>query len=194
MASHARRTSPVIASHTSIKSPTFASHVGDLKPTSASHARINQPTTAIHVRGTTLVTASHTRQTSPTSASHVGDQLLAFASHVGRRSPATASHVGAIDMIEKPICIVSNPKFLCRLCKGDHLTCLCPAIAVVQEAGSLSGGPSSSGLSFVSQQSNPSLVDTTVMTMQYLADTTLVLGGYASLDYVVSHPVQLVSR
>jgi hypothetical protein len=39
----------------------------------------------------------------------------------------------------------------------------------------------------VSQHSNPSLVDTTVMPMKYSADTTLVLGSYVSLDHVVSH-------
>jgi hypothetical protein len=105
-------------------------------------------------------------------------------------SPATASHVGGIDMIEKPRRIGHKPKFLCRLCKGDHLTHLCPAIAVVQEARSLSSGPSGSESSLVSQHSNPSLVDTMVMPMQSSVDTTLVLGSDASLDHVVSHPVQ----
>jgi hypothetical protein len=62
-------------------------------------------------------------------------------------------------MIEKPRRIGCKPKFLCILCKGDHLTHLCPAIVVVQEVWSLSDGPSSSELSLVSQQSNPSLVD-----------------------------------
>jgi hypothetical protein len=38
--------------------------------------------------------------------------------------------------------------------------------------------------------SQASLVDKKTIPMQYLIDTTLVLGGYASLDHVVSHPVQ----
>jgi hypothetical protein len=124
-------------------------------------------------------------------------------------------------MIEKPRHIGRKPKFLCRLCKGGHLTRLCPATVVVQEAQSLSDSPSGSESSLVSQHSNPSLVDTMVMSMQYLADTTLVLGvmhlltmlsrilfnqrscrcnlrptpllflgSDASLDHVVSHPIQ----
>jgi hypothetical protein len=60
-------------------------------------------------------------------------------------------------MIEKPRRVRRKPKFLCRLCKGDHLTRLCPATVVVQEAWSLPGGPSGSESSLVSQ---PSLVDT----------------------------------
>jgi hypothetical protein len=123
-------------------SPTSASHVGDRSTTSASHVEDLQPATASHVGGTTLVTASHTGQTSPTSASHVGDQLLASASHAGSMSPATASHVGGIDTIEKPRRIGRKPKFLCILCKGGHLTHLCPATVMVREAWSLSDGPS----------------------------------------------------
>jgi hypothetical protein len=60
---------------------------------------------------------------------------------------------------------------------------------VVQEAWSFPGGPLGSESSLVSQ---PSLVDTAVMPMQYSADTTLIFGGDVSLDLVVSHPVQLV--
>jgi hypothetical protein len=52
------------------------------------------------------------------------------------------------------------------------------------------GGPSGSESSLVSQHSNPSLVDTMVMSMQYSADTTLLFWGDASLDLVVSHHVQ----
>jgi hypothetical protein len=93
-------------------------------------------------------------------------------------------------MIEKPRrCIRHKPKFLCRICKGDHLTHLCPATVVVQEEWSLPGGPSGSESSLVSH-SSPSLVDTMVVPMQYSADTPLLLGGDASLDLVVSHPVQ----
>jgi hypothetical protein len=94
--------------------------------------------------------------------------------------------------IENPRCIGCKPKFLCRLCKGGHLTRLCPTTVVVQETQSLSDIPSGSESYLVSQHSNPSLADTMVMLMQSLADTTLLLGGDASLDHVVSHPIQLV--
>jgi hypothetical protein len=93
-------------------------------------------------------------------------------------------------MIEKPRHIRRNPKFLCRLCKGDHLTRLFPTTSLVKEAWSFPGGPSGSKSSLVSQHSNPSLVDTLVMSMKYSADTPLLLGGDASLDLVVSHPIQ----
>jgi hypothetical protein len=102
-------------------------------------------------------------------------------------SPATASHVGGIHTIEKPRRIRRKPKFLCRICKGDHLTHLCPATVVVQEAWSLPGGPSGSESSLVSQHSNPSLVDTTVMSMQYSADTTLLFLGVMHLLTLLSH-------
>jgi hypothetical protein len=69
---------------------------------------------------------------------------------------------------------------------------LCPAISMVQRAWSLSEGPSSSESSSVSQQSIQSLVDEVVMLMQSSVDTTLILGGDASLDHVVSHPIQPV--
>jgi hypothetical protein len=112
-------------------SPTYSIHVGDRSKTSASHVEYLQLAIASHVGGTTLVTSSHTAQTSPTFASHVGDQLLAYASHAGIMSPTTASHAGGIDMIEKPTCIGHKPKFLCILHKGDNLTHLCFAVAVV---------------------------------------------------------------
>jgi hypothetical protein len=103
-----------------------------------------------------------------------------------------ASHVGGIDTVEKPRHIGHKPKFPCNICKGDHLTHLCPAIVMVRRAWSLSEGPSSSVSSLVSQQSNQSLVDEVIMSIPYSADTTLILGGDASLDHVVSHPIQPV--
>jgi hypothetical protein len=196
-------------SHTGIISPTSFSHVGDWSTTSDSHVEDQQIATASHAGGTNLVIASHTAHTSPTSTSHVGDTSPTFASHVGDSSPTSASHVGdllpastshagsvsptiashvgGIHTIEKPSHVRRNPKFICRLCKGDHLTCLCPATVVVQEARSFPGGPSGSESSLASQ---PSLVDTRVMLMQFLVDTSLPLGDDASLDLVVSHPVQ----
>jgi hypothetical protein len=76
-------------------------------------------------------------------------------------SPATTSHVRGIHAIEKPRRIRRKPKFF----KGDHLTHLCPPIVVVQEARSLPGGPSGSESSLVSQHSNPSFIDTMVVSM-----------------------------
>jgi hypothetical protein len=200
------------ASHTGIISPTSASHVGDKSTTSTSHVEDQQPTTACHARGTTLVTASHTAQTSPTFVSHVGDSSPTYASHVGDRSttfaihvedqilappsharsmsPTTISQAGGIHTIEKHRCIGSNPKFLCIIFKRGHLTHLFPANVMVQEVRSLSDGPLGFDSSLVSQKSNPSLVDTTVMLMQSLTDTTPILESDASLDHVVSYPIQ----
>jgi hypothetical protein len=86
-------------------------------------------------------------------------------------------------MIENPRSVRHKPKFLCRLCKGDHLTHFFPATTLVQEAWYLSAGPSGSDSSLISQ---PSLVDTVIVSMQYLNDTTPFLGSDASLDHVVS--------
>jgi hypothetical protein len=105
-------------------------------------------------------------------------------------SPATACHVGGIDTIKKPRHIGLKPKFLCRLRKGDHLTCMCPATAMVQEEQSLSDIPSGSKSCLVSQHYNPSSSDTMVMSMQSSAHTTLLLGGDVSLNHVVLHRVQ----
>jgi hypothetical protein len=80
-------------------------------------------------------------------------------------------------MIEKPRCIRHKPKFLCILCKGYHLTRMFPAIVMVQEAQSFSNIPSGSKSYLVSQDSNPSLVDTTVISMPSSVDTTLVFGS-----------------
>jgi hypothetical protein len=179
----------VTTSHTAQTSPTFASHVGDSSPTSASHVGDSSSTSASHVEGLSPTSASHVGHSSPTSTSHVGDFLLASAIHAGSMSLTTASHAGGIHTIEKPKCVRRKPKFLCRFCKGDHLTRLCPANVVVQEVWSMPGGPLGSKLSLVSQ---PSLVDTTIVSMQSSANTTPIFGGDVSLDLVVSHPVQPV--
>jgi hypothetical protein len=182
-ACHVGSTSPVIVSHTGIISPIYASHVGYRSKTSASHVEDQQPTVACHVGGTTIVTASHIAQTSPTFAIHA-------TIHAGRMSLTIASHVGGIDTIENPGHIGRKTMFLCRLCKGGHLTRLCPTTTVVQEEQSLSDSPLGSESSLVSQNSNPYLVDTMVMSMQSSTDTTLLLGGDVSLDHVVLHPIQ----
>jgi hypothetical protein len=56
---------------------------------------------------------------------------------------------------------------------------------------SCNSGPSGSESSLASQHYNPSLVDTDIVSMHSLADTTPILGGDASLDHDVSHHVQL---
>jgi hypothetical protein len=160
-------TSPVTACHTGIISPTFASHVRDWSSTSTSDVE----------------------SSSPTSRSHVGDLLLTSASHARIMSPATASHVGGIHTIEKHRRVICNPKLLCRICEGDHLTCLCSADVVIQEVWSLLRDPSGSDSSLASQ---PCLVNTTVMPMHSSDDTPLPLEVDASLDLVVSHPIQPV--
>jgi hypothetical protein len=38
------------------------------------------------------------------------------------------SHAVGIDSFEKPRWIGRKPKFPCKLCKGDHLTHLCPSL------------------------------------------------------------------
>jgi hypothetical protein len=92
-----------------------------------------QPVAVSYVGGTTLVTASHIAQTSPNYASHVGDLLRASASNARSMSPATTSHVGGINIIDNARHIGCNPKFLCILCKGDHINHLCPTTVMVQE-------------------------------------------------------------
>jgi hypothetical protein len=93
------------------------------------------------------------KKKSPTSASHVGDV-----------QPSTASHAGGIDSVEKPRWIGHKPKFPCNLCKGNHLTHLCPGILEVQRLWSLSTSSSNSESSQVSQPIHP-LVEKVFMTM-----------------------------
>jgi hypothetical protein len=110
------------------KSPTYASHVGDRSITSTIHVEDQQPTYASHVEEKSLVTASHTSNISVASVSHVIDPSPTSASHVGDMQPTTANHVGGIGSIDKPKWIGCNPKFPCKLCKGDHHIHLCPDI------------------------------------------------------------------
>jgi hypothetical protein len=98
------------------KSPTSKSHVGDRSTTSASHVEDQHPTSASYVGGT-----------HPPSASHAGG-----------KSPVTASHAGGIDSIEKPRWTGCKPKFSYKICKGYHLTHVCPGIPGVQRLWSLS--------------------------------------------------------
>jgi hypothetical protein len=160
----------VIASHTAHTSPTSVSHVGDSSPTSASHVG----------------------DSSSTSTSYVGDCLLASASHVGSMSSTTAIHAGGIHMIEKPRRFRRRAKFLCRTCEGNHLTHLCPAPVGIPKSWFSLESPSGSETYVVSPHSVPCMVDTTVMSMQSLANTPFPLWFDASFDLVVSHPIQPV--
>jgi hypothetical protein len=115
---------------------------------------------------------SHPDITSPTSIHHVGDESPAFASHVESMSLAIVNDAGGIHMIEKPRLVRCNPKFLFRICEGDHITRLCPATARIPKAWSSPRGPSGSKSSLVSQHSVSPLIDMTVMLMQYSPDKT----------------------
>jgi hypothetical protein len=95
-------------------------------------------------------------------------------------------------MIEKPRRLRRKPIFLCRTCEGSHLTHLCPINVGIPEAWGSPKHPSGSKASMVSQHFVPYLVDTTIMLMQSLADTSFPLGVDTSFDLVVSHFVQPV--
>jgi hypothetical protein len=135
------------------KSPTSASHVGDRSTTSASHVEYQHPTYTSYAGGTNPPSASHAGGKSPVTASHTGNRSVASASyfinpsltstsHVGDVQPTIASHTGGINFVEKPRWIGRKPKFPCKLCKGDHLTHLCPGIPEVQRLWSLSASSS----------------------------------------------------
>jgi hypothetical protein len=118
--------------------------------------------------------------------SHVIDPSPTYASHIGDVQPTTASHVGGMGFVEKPIQIGRKPKFPCNICKGDHLTHLCPGIAEVQRLWSLSASSSNSESSEVSLQPIQPLVEKVVMLMQSSFDPTPLLGGEVPLHHVVS--------
>jgi hypothetical protein len=183
------------------KSPTSESHVGDRSTTSASHIEDQHPASGSYVGGThtpstsdaggkILVTSSHTGNRSVAFASHVIDPSLTSASHVGDVQPTTASHVGGINFVEKPRRIGCKPKFPCNICKGDHLTHLCPGILEVQRLWSLSASSSDFESFEVSSQSIQPLVENVVTLMQSSVDPTPLLRGEVPLDHVVSHPIQ----
>jgi hypothetical protein len=111
---------------------------------------------------------------------------------LGVKKPTTASHAGGIDSVEKPRWIGCKPKFPCNLCKGDHLTHLCPGLPEARRLWSLSASSSDSESSEVSSQSIQPLVDEVVMPMQSSVDPTPLLGGDAPSDHVVSQPIQPV--
>jgi hypothetical protein len=172
-------TSPVTASHTGIPSPTSASHVGYWSETSASHVEDQKPAAASHAGGITLVTMNHLEITSPASASHVESM-----------PPTIVNGIGGIHMVEKPIHVRRKPKFLCRICEGDYLTRLFPTTDGIPEVWSSPMGPSGSELYLVSQHSVSPLIDMTIMSVKSSPEHTPIFGGDASLDLVVSHPIQ----
>jgi hypothetical protein len=100
--------------------------------------------------------------------------------------PTTSSHVGGINSVEKPRRIRCKPKFPCNLCKGDHLTHLCPGILEVQRLWSMSARSFDSESFEVSSQSIQPLVEKVVMSIQSLVGPTPRLGGEMPLELVVS--------
>jgi hypothetical protein len=133
-----KKKSSTSASHVGDRSTTFASHIEDQHPASTSYAGCTHPPSTSHAGEKSPVTASHTGNSFAASAIHVIDPSLTSASHVGDVKPATTSHSEGIDSVEKPRRIGHKPKFPCKLCKGDHLTHLCPGIPEVQRLWSLS--------------------------------------------------------
>jgi hypothetical protein len=172
--------------HVGDRSTTYASHVEYHHPASASYDGGTHPPSTSHAGRKSPVTASHTVNKSVASASHVIDPSLTFASHVGDVQPTTASHVGGINFIEKPRRIGCKPKFPCKLCKGDHLTHMCPDIPEVQILWSLSASSYDYESSEVSSQPIQLMVDKVFMPMQPSVDPTPLLGGEVPLDHVVS--------
>jgi hypothetical protein len=169
---------------------TYASHVEDQHPASASYARGTHPPSAIHAWGKSPVTASHTGNRSTASASHVINPSLTFVSHVGDVQPTILYSCWGIDSVEKPIWIGCKPKFPCKICKGDHLTHLCPGILEVQILWSLSASSSYSESSQVFSQPIQPLVAKVIMPMQSSIDPTPLLVSEVPLDLVVSQPMQ----
>jgi hypothetical protein len=159
-------TIPDTASHTGIPSPTSTIHVWDRSTTSTCHVEDQQPATRIHAGGITLFARSHTSITSPTSMYHVGDETPASVIQAESMSPALVSDNGGIHTIEKPRCVRRKPKFLCRICEGDHLTCMCPTTSRIPEVWSSPRGPSCFELSLVSIHFISPLIDMAVMPMQ----------------------------
>jgi hypothetical protein len=153
-------------SHVGDRSSTSASHVEDQHLASASHAGDTHPAPASHVGGKSPITASHIGNRYVASASHVINPSLTSASHVGNVQPTIVSHARGINFVEKPRRIGCKPKFPCNICKGDHLTHLCPRILEVQRLWSLSTSSYDSESFEVSSQSIQPLVKKVVMSMQ----------------------------
>jgi hypothetical protein len=156
----------VTTRHTGAPSPTTASHVGDCSMTSAIHVEDPQPVIAIHNGGITLVSMRHIDITYPSYVHRVGDEPLASSSHAKSMSPTIVNDVGGTHMIKNPRCVRRKPIFLCRNCKGYHLTHLCPTTIGILEAWFSPGGPSGSKAYVVSPHSVSPLIDTSGMLMQ----------------------------
>jgi len=82
-----------------------------------------------------------------------------------------------MEVDKKPGCRIFKPKFPCKICKGGHLTHLCPGIPEVQRIWSKSESISTPRSDMVPHQSHQPLVDNVVEPVQSLADYTPLLGG-----------------
>ena len=80
----------------------------------------DQSNTTIYVRGMKQATNSHSR-----------GKKLASRSHTKEKSPTIVSQVVCTHTIKKAMKIGHKPNFPYKICKGYHLTHLCPSIIEV---------------------------------------------------------------
>jgi hypothetical protein len=177
----------VTTSHNGVPSPTSSSHVEYGSTTSTIHVNEPHPVATSHAGGITLVATSHINVTSPNSVRHVGDDSLASSSHVESMSPTIVNDGGGI---KNHICLRRKPKFLCRNCKGNHLTRLCPVTVGIPEAWDSPKGPLDSEASVVSPHLFSPLIDTKTLSMQSSPDHTPVVEGYVFPIHVIMQPIQ----
>jgi hypothetical protein len=180
-------TSSVTVSHIGAPSPTYSSHVGDGSITSTSPIDNLHSTTSNHAGGTTLISTIHINVKSPTSVYHVGYYSLTSTSHVDSMSPVVANDTNGIDNPKHLIC---KTKFLCRTCEGSHVTLLCPSLVGIPEAWGSPKGHSNFEASVGSPHLVPSLIDTTVIPLQYSPDHTHIFKVDLSPIHVILHPLQ----
>jgi hypothetical protein len=102
-------------------------------------------------------------------------------------SPTIVNIAGGI---KKPRRLRRKPKFLCRTCKGNHLTCLCPATAEIPEVWGSPKGSSYSEAFVVSPHLFPPLIDTVVTSLQSSPELTPVVEGDMSPIPITVHPLQ----
>jgi hypothetical protein len=140
--------------------------------------------------GITLAATTHVDVTSPTSIHHVVDDFPSSASHAESMSPSIVNEVEGIHVILKPRHLRHKPKFLCRTCKRNHLTRLCPTTVGIPEAWFSPEGPSGSEVFVVSPHLVSPSIDMAIMLMQSYLDHALVVEGDVSRVPVIMHPIQ----
>ena len=123
----------------------------------------------------------------PRSGGHAGGKLSASVGHAERKQSATARHVDTVEKTSRSKCKL---KFPCKLCKGDHITHQCPAIAEVRRVWSETQEFPSPEKPIVSQQPTQPLVDQVVKSISDLVDPTLLL---ESVPHVIEAMSSLVN-